>query len=283
MTRRTLLCASAAATVFRKAFAQSAAQVPAEPVPDFVCPMDPDVHSPVPGKCPRCGMQLEARIIEPRAYDIEIVARPVELSFRLIDPRTKTTVTEFEVVHEKLFHLFAVSEDLEWFLHDHPVLGADGVFHLPLTFPKAGLYAMFADLYPKSGSPQWLPRFLYTQNAVTELSRPVKTLKADVSPQRDGDVTVTLELDPPEPVAGRATTLFFNPTPGNGLELWMGTYAHALWVSSDLLDAEHTHPLMLGDLQFQVYFPRPGVYRFWMQFQRKGTLHTVRFDVPVNG
>ena len=28
--------------------------------------------------------------------------------------------------------------------------------------------------------------------------------------------------------------------------------------------------------------PRPGVYRVWLQFQRKGVVDTVYFDVPVN-
>ncbi len=36
----------------------------AQAPPDFTCPMDPDVRSKVPGKCPRCGMKLEARIAE---------------------------------------------------------------------------------------------------------------------------------------------------------------------------------------------------------------------------
>jgi hypothetical protein len=235
-------------------------------------------------------MRLEARIIEPQVYSMEIAARPetmpaarsVELSFRIVDPRTKSAVTQFEVVHEKLFHLFAVSEDLEWFLHDHPALGSDGAFRLPVTFPRKGLYAIFADLYPKGGSPQWLPRFVYTQGAGMRPGSRAIVAEPRV-PTRDGDVTVAMELDPQQPFAGRATNLFFNVTPGDGMELWLGTYAHAFWISSDLVDAEHTHPVSLGDLQFRVYFPRPGAYRFWMQFQRRGVLHTVRFDIPVSG
>jgi hypothetical protein len=286
VTRRTLLGASAIALLYRQGRGQAASG----PAPDFVCPMDPDVHSPVPGKCPRCGMPLEARIVDPRVYPMEIAARPetipagrsVELSFRLMDPRTRSTVTQFELVHEKLFHLFAVSEDLEWFLHDHPALGPDGVFRLPVTFPKTGLYALFADLYPKGGSPQWLPRFVYTQGA--EMRAGLRAIAAEPHlTTRDGDVTVAVELSPQQPFAGRATNLFFKVTPGDGMELWLGTYAHAFWISSDLADAEHTHPVYPGDLQFQAYFPRPGTYRFWMQFQRKGVLHTVRFDIPVSG
>jgi Cu(I)/Ag(I) efflux system membrane fusion protein len=32
------------------------------PAIDYTCPMDPEVHSPKPGKCPKCGMDLEPRI-----------------------------------------------------------------------------------------------------------------------------------------------------------------------------------------------------------------------------
>ena len=35
---------------------------------DFICPMDPDVRSKGPGKCPRCGMRLEAGLPEPIEY-----------------------------------------------------------------------------------------------------------------------------------------------------------------------------------------------------------------------
>jgi hypothetical protein len=32
-----------------------------------------------------------------------------------------------------------------------------------------------------------------------------------------------------------------------------------------------------------VVFPRPGVYRVWVQFQSDGIINTARFDVPVIG
>jgi hypothetical protein len=64
--------------------------------------------------------------------------------------------------------------------------------------------------------------------------------------------------------------------------------AHVLAVSSDLADMMHNHPFDEADspsdskdLAFRMVFPRAGVYRVWIQFQRKGVVNTASFDVPV--
>ncbi len=38
-----------------------AASPPQSPVATYVCPMHPEVQQPVPGKCPKCGMDLVPR------------------------------------------------------------------------------------------------------------------------------------------------------------------------------------------------------------------------------
>ena len=54
----------------------------------------------------------------------------MQLAFTVRHPKTGSRVKEFEVVHEKLHHLFVVSQDLSFFRHEHPQLGRDGVFRL---------------------------------------------------------------------------------------------------------------------------------------------------------
>ena len=57
-----------------------------------------------------------------------------------------------------------------------------------------------------------------------------------------------------------------------------------LAASEDLIDLIHTHPFIADggpNMQFNLTFPRPGTYRVWVQFQRKGVVNTVRFDIPV--
>src|SRR5579862_6265587 len=115
----------------------------------FVCPMDPEVRSAQPGKCPRCGMTLRAGIPEQVEYPLHLevtprqipVGRELEFAFHVTDPAGKL-VTHFEEVHEKLFHLFIVSQDLEFFAHVHPVPGPGGIFRLKQTLPKAGTYRL---------------------------------------------------------------------------------------------------------------------------------------------
>ena len=83
--------------------------------------------------------------------------------------------------------------------------------------------------------------------------------------------------------------MFFKLKPNDGIEPYLGAMGHMLAASSDLIDLMHTHPLYVTDpdegaykqIQFNLIFPRAGVYRVWTQFQRKGVVNTVVFDVPV--
>src|SRR5258706_4760675 len=80
---------------------------PAAPAPlDYMCPMDPDVRSATPGKCPRCGMTLRLGIPEPVEYPMELkvvppvpkAGAPVEMFFKVRDPDTGAQVSKFEIV-----------------------------------------------------------------------------------------------------------------------------------------------------------------------------------------
>src|SRR5260370_34252870 len=49
---------------------------PAQAPLDYYCPMDLDVRSATPGKCPRCGMTLRLGIPEPVQYPLELKLDP---------------------------------------------------------------------------------------------------------------------------------------------------------------------------------------------------------------
>src|SRR5262245_28109762 len=91
--------------------------------PVWVCPMDKDIRSNSAGNCPRCGMKLVAGIPDPVEYHLDLTASPwppkpqqkVHLKFDVHDPWKNNPVKKFTVVHEKLFHAFIVSRDLQFF------------------------------------------------------------------------------------------------------------------------------------------------------------------------
>jgi Heavy metal binding domain len=269
------------------------AQTPAPPVPDpssqlvWVCPMDKDIRSLGPGNCPRCGMKLTTDVPDPAEYHMNLlvtprapeVNKPVHLVFDIHDPWKNNKVTKFTVVHEKLFHAFIVSEDLEFFVHDHPYW-KDNTFQYDTSFPKAGMYRILGDFFPEAATPQLIAQTVIVPG---EPPAPVK-LKKDYSIKNGENLKVELETVPPEPIAGQNTQLRFLLSTSDGLEKYLGAWGHMLAASDDLIDMAHTHPFIADgstQIQFNLTFPRPRAYRVWVQFQRNGVVNTVHFDVPV--
>lgn len=277
MKRRAFLTGALAA-----ATGLSQEEAPAIP---WVCPMDPDVRSKGPSKCPKCGMALVAGIPDPREFEIELRTGrlhrgvPVPLTFRVIDPKTGKPA-KLQIIHEKLFHLFLVSEDLSFFAHEHPELRPDGSFVFAATFPKSGEYRVLCDVYPENATPQMIAKSLIVPGPTGR-----EELRAEVvGPQKAENMSVTLRMEPPEPLAAKKTMLFFDLDPADGLEQYLGAWGHMLAASSDLVDMIHAHPAweeVAKDVQFNVIFPRPGLHRVWVQFQRLGVVNTVAFTVPV--
>jgi hypothetical protein len=267
---------------------------PPDPEVEFVCPMDKDVRSKTPGKCPLCGMTLVAGIPDPHEFPVQITTAPkilkageeTLLTFRVEDPGTGKTVHDFEIMHEKLFHQFVISQDMQFFQHVHPVMQSDGRFDLDVKFPHPGLYRVLSDFYPKGATPQLIANTLFVSGAGA-LMKPVK-LTADLAPNKTENMEVSLTTDPPEPIAGMKTMIFFRLTPNDGIEPYIGAMGHMLAASSDLIDLIHTHPFLWStddgpfkQIQFNMIFPREGVYRVWVQFQRKGVVNTAVFNIPV--
>jgi len=253
---------------------------------DWICPMDPDIHSAIPGKCPRCGMALVAGLPEALEYRVHIdVSPPVlkagqefNLVFHILDPKTDQPVREYEIVHEKFFHLFIVSRDLSFFVHDHPEPQADGSFRFRAAFPQPGEYRLLCDFFPSGGTPQMIARTLIVPGS----ARSPASLAADLAPKQLRNLRVELRTEPAQPIAGQKTMLFFKLSPSDGLRPRSGGAGHMLAASEDLIDMIHTHPAFAGPDQFNLIFPRPGMYRIWVQFQRKGVLNTAVFNVPVS-
>jgi hypothetical protein len=253
---------------------------------DWSCPMDPDVHLDRPGKCPRCGMTLVLKVPDRLEYPLHLTVQPRSLRpgqaatflFRVFDP-AGTPVLHFETVHEKLIHLFIVSQDLEFFAHVHPAPQDDGSFLLTLQLPKAGIYRLLADYYPSGSVPQLTAQTLYVKGT----SR-APSLEVSFTPERGQNLVASLRLEPEQLMAGLQSRLFYSLNPSEGLERYLGAWGHMLVVSEDLIDLMHLHPFLAGNstIQYNVIFPRAGKYKVWSQFQRLGVVNTIAFSVQVN-
>jgi|SRR5579871_278659 len=259
------------------------------PIGDFVCPMHPDVTSSKAGKCPKCAMTLKPAIVDSQEYPVDLsvtprtpqIGMPVDLALRIKDPLTDALITNFETVHEKLFHLFMVSQDLEYFVHDHPVLRPDAAFHLRTSLPKRGIYRVLADFYPSQGTPQLVSKTIIVPGGKLEAAHP----EPDFAPKQAANLQVELLMSPRQALAGYETFLFFHVTPTEGLEPYLGAWGHLLAASDDLVDLIHAHPVQdtkTASLQFNVTFPRARTYRVWVQFQRLGVVNTASFTIPVS-
>jgi heavy metal-binding protein len=265
---------------------EAAPAVPAANAPVYMCPMDKDIRSHDPGACPRCGMTLVTAIPDPVEYQLDLTATPaprsripVRLKFEVFDPWKGNLVTKFTPVHEKLFHAFIVSRDLQFFVHGHPMWDG-GAFNYDVTLPKPGMYRVLGDFYPEASTPQLIAKTLFVAG---EESRP-GPLGRDYSRKQAENLSVELSTTPEAPIAGMSTQLRLTVGPAEGLERYLGVWSHMLAASDDLIDMMHTHPSIADggpEILFTLVFPRVRTYRVWVQFQRNGVINTAHFDIPV--
>ena len=287
-----------------------AAQPETAPAPNYACPMHKDVTAAKPGACSKCGMELkpsseaitEEFIVKTATFPPRIQAgQPLKLRFSIFHPKTGAQVKQFNVMHEKLFHLFVISHDFSHFEHLHPTLQPDGSFTLETALPQAGLYHIFCDIFPVGGVAQ-----VVHQNLVTAgFKGDAATLQAQLTPDQRLRRTIDgihLELDfaPQAPLAGQSALLRYRLTdtstgqPLTDLQPYLGAWGHTLILSEDAADYLHSHPLETqptklapastsspATLYFETFFPRPGNYRIWSQFQRNQKLVTVSFNVSI--
>jgi hypothetical protein len=91
--------------------------------------------------------------------------------------------------------------------------------------------------------------------------------------------------------AGREAMLRFtladasSGAPISDLEPFLGAAGHMLLVNADLTEASHAHPEEQAargpSVSFEPRMPAAGLYKLWVQFQRKGQVITAPFVVRV--
>jgi heavy metal-binding protein len=258
----------------------------------FWCPMHPHVRSPAPQTCPICSMAL-VPIAPPRTgqYRLAVTQVPARrgpgtsaLKLRIRDPDSHENVQMFAEAHERLLHLFIIGRDLRYFAHEHPRRTSDG-FELPVDLAP-GAYMLIADFLPGGGYPQMVHRAIVTPGFRASPFGTV-ALQEDVAEKAADGLRVQMTV---EPARGRpAAIVRFRLMDDAGtavtdLEPYLGSAGHLLIVSPDLTHSIHAHPEALGsgpELAFDVEFPEAGIYKLWVQFQRRGKVSAVPFVVRI--
>jgi hypothetical protein len=280
---------------------------------EFTCLMHPEIRQAQEGVCPKCGMPLSTVRPSVRgAYRLAVTQTPrvaragerVRLNFVVTHPETGARVRDFVLNHERLFHLFIVSADMNEYQHIHPELGSDGSFKVETRLPRAGLYKLHSDFFPAGGTLQVLHRSLATAGyrALRGASAVAAAkLSADTSHTKTIDgMKISLEWGGGELVPGAFVRLKYRITdartnaPVRDLEPYLGAWGHTLILDADQSDYLHSHPtetlpegverasLRGGpEVEFGAMFPEAGLYRIWTQFQRGGRVSTVSFTVEV--
>jgi Heavy metal binding domain len=294
--RRAFLGALAGAAAAGSPLLAQEGRTPA-PAQDLVyqCIMHPEVRQSTPGKCPICHMPLQTNIPEAIEYpmDFSISPKPPKagvkevLTFTLYDPRTGKQIKKFVEEHEKLFHLFIVGADLDptHFVHDHPVFGPDKKFRYTYKFAKPGRYGLLGDCLPDGGTIQLSPKTVIVPGGTMQTPH----LTKDYAQRQMTNMGVSITTVPEVPIAGSETRIFVHLTEADGLERYIGAWAHMLGASDDLIDLMHAHPYIADgsvadgktEMRFDIYFPRARGYRTWFQFQKNGKVNTAYFDIPV--
>ena len=282
-------------------------QLPPEP-PGYTCPMHPDVTAAGPGVCPRCRMTLvRMDPFDAREYEVETQTepaairpgRPFRLRLTIREPRTHAVVREFATVHDKRYHLFVISADLEHYAHIHPEQDPDGSWSLAVTVPRAGYYTLYSDFLPVGGAPQVVALPLVTAGYQGDLASSRAALTPDrVLRKPVGDMTVALAVPVDGFAAGREEKFACQLTerrtgaPVTDIEPYLAAWGHTLILSEDTLAVVHAHPaepVPLDDpaarggptITFKALFPKPGRYRMWTQLKRHGPVVTAVFTVDV--
>jgi len=238
-----------------------------------------------------------------------------QMRFKIFHPGTGEQVKKFEVVHEKQYHLFVISQDMEYFQHIHPEEGPDGTWTIDVTLPKPGYYKILSDFMPSGGAPQFIARPLVTAGYSGDLESGSAHLVPDTKLSKAvDDITATVVYDPQTCIVGLYCHLNYHLTdtatgrPITDLQTYLGAFGHTLIMSEDMVDYVHSHPLDIlampdddggppvflippgadleklrggPDVTFEGLMPKPGNYRAWTQFRRNDKVHTFAFTFKV--
>jgi len=215
-----------------------------------------------------------------------------QLKMRIIDTKTGKAQTSFDEAHTKLFHLLIASKDLNWFIHEHPEMSADGTWTIQQKFPAGTEYQIYADVAPKGKGSRILMSSVKVQGPKPTWNTKLVLSKSAIDGGLKGLISSTKM---PIPI-GKMTTVrikLFDAKTGvaaGDTVKWLGAAGHLMIFHQDRMTVVHSHPredsindalVKKGIVQFSARFPKEGIYKVYGQFDWQGAVRTLGFTIEV--
>lgn len=193
-----------------------------------------------------------------------------------------STVTGFDVEHERRMHLILVRRDFQGFQHLHPEMNDDGNWSVEVDDLEPGVYRAFAD-FSTDGHSLTLATDLFVPGPFHPY--PLAPVSGTAAAGDGYEVTI----DSPGATGGETVPTGFEVT-RNGraideVEPYLGADGHLVALREGDQAFLHTHPQGEaggpGPISFDVNYPTAGRYRLFLQFKHAGKVHTAAFTRVV--
>ena len=280
--------------------------------------MHPGIQQDTPGKCPKCGMDLERSSTrggdehsdhaadghhhgsaEPTMTATAATAQPLRAGEKndvtlVLKKKDSSPVTldDLKEAHTEKIHVLIIDPTLTDYHHEHPVPGeVSGEYRFGFTPRTGGPYRMWADVVPATTGKQ--------EYVIADLGGTASGIEIpDRSPKLTNTIdslTYTVTFDGPlkagTATLGRLTVKDANGDVFRNLEPIMGAYAHLVGFSEDYKTIAHIHPMGeepksasdrgTGDLQFHIEPEKAGLIRLFAQVQIDGQSRFAMFTLNV--
>lgn len=213
---------------------------------------------------------------------------PFALHFKIMGA-SGAALTSFVPDQTKLMHFYLIRSDLTGFQHVHPTMAADGTWSADLAALKPGTYRAYVAFNAKNASGATVAEVL--SKALTVPGHAATgTLPAPATSTTVDGYTLTVSGEMMAAMSHTLTiTVTKNGQPVTNLQPYLETYAHLTAIHAGDLAFAHLHPVgaaAMSDtggptLTFQTLLPDSGDWRFFVQFQTGGTLHTAAITLHV--
>jgi hypothetical protein len=230
-------------------------------------------------------------------YTLKVLSSPATagrkslLKMQVIDSKTGKPQTKFDVAHTKRFHLLIASSDLNWFVHEHPMMAANGTWSLPLSLPAGGSYWVYGDVAPSGKGSRVLIAKVKVKGPKPKWDTKLRPSKVASTGGLKGVLSTMAPI-----VVGRSATLMVKlydqktGKPAGDTVQWLGAAGHMMIFHKDGQTVVHSHPaedakshalVKNGVIHFNGRFPKAGLYKVYAQFDWRGAIRTLGFAIEV--